>query len=387
MDNRESFLNAIRAGITDIDEQLISLLAKRRALSLEVAKHKQAVQKPIRDLAREQQLLRALIAKGQSCQLEEQYITNIFHTIIEDSVLYQQRFLQNDANPNEGLTPVWVAFLGEQGSYSHLAGEQFFARRQSVQQALPCVSFKQVLEQVETGHADYGILPIENTSSGSINEVYDLLQQTHLAIVGEVSLAICHELLAVKDTPLDSIKHIYSHPQPYQQCSEFLRTLPNQQLYSCSSSVAAIVEVAKQQRNDIAAIGNIQAGKLHGLTSLRANIANQVENYTRFIVVARKAIKVSSLVLAKTTFIMATAQQAGSLVDCLAVLKKYQINMTKLESRPVIGNPWQELFYVDVEGNLRSETMQQALNELQLHTRQLRVLGCYPIENIKPVEV
>ena len=387
MGKTTSCLDDIRRGITDIDQRLIKLLAKRREFSLEVAKYKVEANKPIRDLEREQTLLHALIQIGESEQLEEQYITKIFHAIIEDSVLHQQRYLQRLNNADNPLPITTVAFLGDIGSYSYLAAKGFFARRHTKQQPVHCVSFKQVLEQVGIGHADFGVLPIENTSSGSINEVYDLLQQTPLAIVGEITQPIEHELLVAMDTELDEIKTIYSHPQPYQQCSEFLRSLNAVSVKSCASSIEAIAKVATLASKEVAAIGCIQSGEIYGLRSLKKGIANQIENYTRFIIVARKAIDVSALVLAKTTFIMSTPQHTGALVDCLLVLKKYSINMTKLESRPVIGRPWEEMFYVDVESNVRSKEMQLALAELQLVTQYIKVLGCYPMENVQQVAI
>ena len=380
-------LEEIREGISDIDDKILNLLAKRREFSLEVAKNKIQIEKPIRDIEREQLLLESLIAKGIKKELDSQYVTKIFYSIIEDSVLYQQAFLQTLLNPNNELPLTRVSLLGGKGSYSHLAARNFFSRRHTKLLEAYCVSFKAVIEEVETGNADYGILPIENTSSGSINEVYDQLQHTRLAIVGEITQQIEHGLLVASETDIAAIKVVYSHPQPHQQCSEFLRTLKGVQAELCSSTAEAMATVAKLKGADIAAIGSIESGELYGLTAIKQGIANQADNYTRFIVVARKSVDVTPLVPAKTTFIMSTAQKAGSLVDCLMVLKKYSINMTKLESRPVIGNPWEEMFYVDVEGNVRTEAMKKALEELTSLTRYLKVLGCYPIENVKPVEL
>lgn len=387
--NQNYSLEEIRLRLNELDDRILSLLSERRKMSLEVAKSKVQTAKPVRDASREQQLLIKLLKNGQEkYQLDAPYITKIFHTIIEDSVLLQQAYLQNLANPEQSRKPqTRVAFLGAKGSYSHLASREYFSRQNRELIELNCEHFKKVINTVESGHADYGVLPIENTSSGSINEVYDLLQHTTLYIVGELTLPIEHCLVATKEIQLEKIKTLYSHPQPHQQCSEFLSHLSGVTLESCASTADAMLKVQELNRDDVAAIGNASSGKLYGLQPIQGNIANQTENHTRFIVVARKPVEVSPQIPAKTTLIMSTSQQVGSLVETLLVLQRYGINMTKLESRPIIGNPWEEMFYVDLEVHLDSETMQQALLELTRITKSLKVLGCYPIENVKPTLV
>ncbi|MDW6016222.1 MULTISPECIES: prephenate dehydratase [Vibrio] len=388
MTDRQYSLDEIRLRLNELDDQLLSLLSERRKLSIEVAKSKVETSKPVRDAVREQQLLVKLINSGKDkYQLDAQFITKLFHTIIEDSVLLQQAYLQNLANPQSRKPLARVAFLGSKGSYSHLATREYFSRKNTELVELNCDQFKEVTKTVESGHADYGVLPIENTSSGSINEVYDLLQHTTLYIVGEITQPIEHCLVATKDIRLEDLKVLYSHPQPHQQCSEFLSRLKGVQLKTCASTADAMKKVQELNREDVAAIGNASSGKLYGLQTIQSNIANQTENHTRFIVVARKPVEVSTQIPAKTTLIMSTSQEAGSLVATLLVLQRFGINMTKLESRPIMGNPWEEMFYVDLEAHLDSENMQQALAELTKLTKHLKVLGCYPSENVKPTQV
>ncbi|MEZ8195052.1 prephenate dehydratase [Vibrio cortegadensis] len=381
-------LDEIRLRLNELDDQLLSLFSERRKLSIEVAKSKVETSKPVRDASREQQLLVKLINNGKNkYDLDAQYITKLFHTIIEDSVLLQQSYLQNLANPQNRKPLARVAFLGSKGSYSHLASREYFSRKNMELVELNCDHFKDVANTVESGHADYGVLPIENTSSGSINEVYDLLQHTTLYIVGELTQPIEHCLVATEEIRIEQIKILYSHPQPHQQCSEFLSRMKGVKLESCVSTADAMQKVKELNRTDVAAIGNSSSGKLYGLQSIQGNIANQTENHTRFIVVARKPVEVSPQIPAKTTLIMSTSQQAGSLVETLLVLQRYGINMNKLESRPIMGNPWEEMFYVDLESHLDSIEMQQAIVELTKITRHLKVLGCYPSENVKPTQV
>ena len=194
-------------------------------------------------------------------------------------------------------------------------------------------------------------------------------------------------MLTTSETSLEQITTLYSHPQPHQQCSEFLNRLDNVKLISCSSTADAMIMVKDINSPTVAAIGNSDSGKLYGLQQLITNISNQTENQTRFIVVARKPVDVSEQIPAKTTLIMSTSQDAGSLVESLLVLRKYGINMTKLESRPIMGNPWEEMFYIDLEAHLKSDAMNSAIEELTSITQYLKVLGCYPIENVTPTTI
>lgn len=379
-------LIAIRQRISELDLQLLELLAERRKLAFDVAKTKLHNHLPIRDKIREKELLNMLIDSGRQQGLDGHYITRLFQLIIEDSVLTQQALLQQHLN-STNISTARIAFLGPKGSYSHLAARQYAARHFDNLIECGCHKFDDVFNQVETGQADYGVLPIENTSSGSINEVYDLLQTTSLAIVGELTNPINHCLLTSQPTRLEQITTLYSHPQPAQQCSHFLNNYPNWKIKYCESSAAAMEKVAELNSPHVAALGSEAGGALYQLQPLVDNLANQQENVTRFIVIARKPVEVTSQVPAKTTLIIATGQQAGALVEALLVLRNHNIIMTKLESRPINGNPWEEMFYIDVQANVRDDAMQQALKELTKISRSLKVLGCYPSETIVPVKM
>jgi chorismate mutase/prephenate dehydratase len=179
---------------------------------------------------------------------------------------------------------------------------------------------------------------------------------------------------------------VYSHPQPFQQCSQFLNRYPNWKIEYTESTSAAMEKVAQANSPTVAALGSEAGGALYGLQVLERNLANQTQNITRFVVLARKAINVSDQVPAKTTLLMATGQQAGALVEALLVLRNHSLIMTRLESRPIHGNPWEEMFYLDIQANLESSSMQKALRELGEITRSMKVLGCYPSENVVPVD-
>ncbi|MFY9996891.1 MAG: bifunctional chorismate mutase/prephenate dehydratase [Leclercia sp.] len=381
----ENPLLDLRDKISTLDEKLLSMLAERRALAVEVGKAKLASHRPVRDIDRERDLLERLIMLGKTHHLDAHYITRLFQLIIEDSVLTQQALLQqhlNKTNPHSAR----VAFLGPKGSYSHLAARQYAARHFEEFIESGCAKFADIFNQVETGQADYAIVPIENTSSGAINDVYDLLQHTTLSLVGELTIPIDHCVLVSGSTDLSKIETVYSHPQPFQQCSQFLNRYPGWKIEYTESTSAAMEKVAQANTPTVAALGNEAGGALYGLQVLERNLANQTQNITRFVVLARKAIDVSEQVPAKTTLLMATGQQAGALVEALLVLRNHNLIMTKLESRPIHGNPWEEMFYLDIQANLESASMQKALRELGKITRSMKVLGCYPSENVVPVD-
>lgn len=379
-------LNQLRELITSLDNELLTLLAKRRHLSIEVARSKEADIRPIRDTIREKELLARLVQQGREQGLDAHYVLSLYHTIIEDSVLNQQAYLQGQVNPDSQKHRTAVAYLGARGTYSFLAASRYCQRRQMEMQDIGCSTFDEIASAVESGHADYGFLPIENTSSGSINEVFDLLQHTNLAIVGETTIDVGHCLLVKPGCDISDIATLYAHPQPISQCSEYLARHDHWQLQYCSSSAEAMEKV-QQGDNTVAAIGSNEGGALYGLEALASGLANQKVNRTRFIVVARKPIDVPEQLPAKTTLIMATGQKPGALVDTLLVLKAHNINMSKLESRPITGTPWEEMFYLDVDANLASGSMQQALKELERIARFIKVLGCYASETVKPTRL
>ncbi|MCO6539193.1 MAG: bifunctional chorismate mutase/prephenate dehydratase [Gilliamella sp.] len=374
-------LLSLRNKINKLDKKLLELIAQRRQLSTQVIHTKIEANIPVRDINRERSLIRTLINEGKDYHLDDIFIKRLYQLIIEDSVLLQQKILQEKLNLST-ITTAKVAFLGPKGSYSHSAARRYASTHLDEMIELSCSTFKEIFEQVENGAVDYGILPIENSSSGSINEVYDLLQKTNLHIIGELSLPIDHCVLAIQNSQLEQIDTIYSHPQPFQQCSNFLENYPHWKIIYCDSTSSAMETVAKLNQPNVAAMGNKDGGELYGLQVLEHNFANQKENITRFIVLARQPIEVSAQIPAKTTILMKTGQQAGALVDALSVLRNHNIVMTKLESRPIHGTPWEEMFYIDLQGNIHSYEMQTALKELASMTLYTKVLGCYPSDSI-----
>lgn len=387
MSDTESNLQDLREQIAEVDQSLLEQLARRRQLVADVVEHKLDAARAVRDPLREEQLLVRLAQQAQSLGLNTQLVTRVFQAIIEDSVLMQQAWLQNHTNGGELERPR-VAYLGGPGSYSHMATHAYFERRGGEVVDVGRNSFEAIIDAVEQGHADYGVLPVENTTSGSITQVRDLLQHMNLHIVGEETQPIQHCLLGLPGTSPDEVREVLAHPQVRHQCTQWLgRTGHGNDVTLCSSTADAMRRVVESGDRARAAIGSEEGGALHGLVVLQRELANHTGNETRFLVVGREPVRVSEQIPARTTFLMSTSQKPGALVEALLVLRERGINMSRIESRPIPGNPWEEMFHVDVEANAESETMRQALDDLGRMTRFLKVLGCYPIERISPTAI
>ncbi|MEO0422327.1 MAG: chorismate mutase [Pseudomonadota bacterium] len=379
-------LTGLRDEITALDSSLIELLARRRELAVGIAQTKATSGRAIRDQEREEDLLVRLIERGKSHGLDAPYVTRVFHLIIDDSVRLQQSRLVESNDPAVDAPSIRVAFQGDTGSYSQVAVQQHFASRADRLVFLGFDAFSQAVEAVESGAADYAMLPIENTTSGGINEVYDLLMHTPLNVIGEETLQIDHCLLAPPGTSLESLDRIYAHPQGFAQCSQFVAGLRHCRQESLETA-EAVRRAAQDTDKRAGAIASRQAGERYGLVPLATNIANQRENVTRFLCVARQARAVPLPIACKTSLVMATADTAGSLVEALTLFRDAGLSMCKLESRPIMGNPWEEMFYVDVEGNVDAPAMRETLRRLARVTRYLKVLGCYPSHQIRATPV
>lgn len=379
-------LEELRDEINSIDQALLQLFAKRRQIAVKAGEYKLSHQRPVRDSEREQQLLDALLKKASLLDLDYQYITRLFQMIIEDSVLIQQNLLQKAVNlANENRQR--IAFLGPKGSYSHIAARAWTIRAESQIIEVGCKNFPDIIQQTESGLADYAVLPLENTSSGSINDVYDLLQHTHLSIVAELPQPIEHCLLAKPGVALQDITTIYSHPQPFQQCSQFINRFPDWKIEYTESTAAAMEKVAASKGQNCAALGSEAGGNLYQLSVIERGLANQKHNITRFVILARKAVNVSLQVNGKTTLLIATGQQAGALADVLLVFREKGITMSRLESRPIHGNPREEMFYIDVLANIAEARMKSALEDIVPIARFVKVLGCYPEQDYRKIIV
>ena len=379
-------IDACRQKINSVDSKILELLSERRELSREIIQAKEEEQAPIRDKQREKQLLLKLIQDGRDQGLDAHYVTNLYHQIIRDSLRVQREYLSASSEEDEaGLRR--VAYLGIEGSYSFVAAKQHFALRGDHVTFIGCPSYPDIVRTLESGNAEFGILPIENTTSGGINEVYDLLLHAQLSIIGEEKLRIEQCLAAVSMVTKSSLRKIYAHPQSINQCSGFLASVPEAKLEFAASTTTAAQSVRDSGDATQAAICNRETAQRFELEILEDHIANQKENYTRFLIVARKPREVDARIPCKTSLVMSTAQKAGALVEALLCFRKRGLNLTKLESRPIPDNAWEEMFYVDFEGNLNDEPVKEALEDLARVTRFIKVLGCYPSQDLQDTSV
>ncbi|MCW8880561.1 MAG: bifunctional 3-deoxy-7-phosphoheptulonate synthase/chorismate mutase [Kangiellaceae bacterium] len=379
-------LSEIRTEISQLDSDLLKLFARRRELSLSVALNKEATLKPIRDQEREKELLELLVDKGAKSGLDAHYVTKLFHAIIEDSLAVQRDYLQSQSNPDSPTQVIkTIAVLGGKGAYSYLAACKHFNASQNTY--LGCSTFDKVLKSVEQGKADFGVIPIENTTSGGITEVYDLLLDSKLTIVGEEKYPIKHCLVTNPNTEISNIRKIHAHPEASRQCNKNLPKLVAAEVSLVSSTAEALQLAKKDTSGMVAAIASQQSAEQFGLTVLLKDVANLRENTTRFLVVAREAKKVSRQVTCKTSIAISTGQKPGSLAEVLLVFRDANIPLSKLESRPIAGKPWEQMFYVDLEGNIEAPNVEKALEDISRLCRFMKVLGSYATEDVNATKV
>lgn len=301
MASRED-LDGIRSRIDTIDSRILEALAQRRGLVEQVVRAK-GTDQALRDEDREKELLAELIAEGRKQGLDAHFVTRVFHEVIDDSVRLQQHYLQDVANPDASPRHR-VAIQGTVGSYSQIAAQRFFAKDTEEATVVGLSAFGEVIRACEEGDVDYAVLPIENTTAGSINEVYDLLTRTSLSIVGEELLRIEHCLFAVEEVPLHKIRRVLSQPQALAQCMKFLSGLDNCRLEYFTDTAMAVEKVKRDRDLSQAAIASEAAGRLHGLHLLQRDLADQRENFTRFLVVAPKPIVVDARIPCKTSLVI-----------------------------------------------------------------------------------
>lgn len=371
-------LAQLRRHLDQVDARLIEALADRQRLIRQTARIKAVSEADVRDRPREKQLLGRLADRGEGLGLDRRLVTAVFREILDHSVRCQGDHLVHGTDPIlDSALPIEVAFQGTDGAYSHQAAIHHFGSRERPHHYRGYGSFREMLAAVEQGRCAYAMLPIENTTAGSINEAYDQLAQSSLSIVGEEALKVEHCLLACEPVAPETLRQVASHPQALTQCSELIDSLGCEAL-AVFDTAGAARQVAEDGDRTLGALASATAADLYGLCILRRNVANQRTNTTRFFVVGRSAVDVDRRVPAKTSLLFRLCNRPGGLAHALTALASRGLDLTKLESRPVLDAPWESLFYADVVGHLTDPRMIAALEEMAGLTTQLRVLGCYP---------
>jgi len=266
-----------------------------------------------------------------------------------------------------------IAFQGELGAFSQRAGEKIFGSRI---EPFPCFTFEDVFNAVAHRRAECAVVPIENTLAGSIHQNFDLLAQHSLDVVAETSLRVEHNLIAHPGVSLRKIEQIYSHPAALEQCKRLLRRLRKIEKVSYYDTAGSVKLIRDRGLKNAAAIASEDAAHIYGMRILRRSIEDDPENYTRFLALARR--KTFSAGGGKTSIVFGLKNEPGVLFKALSVFALRNIDLSKIESRPIRGTPWEYLFYLDLQSDIRSPECINALRHLRELAPYLKVLGSYP---------
>jgi len=280
--------------------------------------------------------------------------------------------------------PLRVAYQGVEGSYSHLTAQRRYAGLPEGVLLEGFETFRGAADAVRQGTADRALLPIENTTAGSINETYDLLAEGGLTITAEAVSRIEHCLLGLPGSRIEDLRVVLSHPQGLLQCQDFLHTVPWIKSQPEFDTAGAARKVRERNDPAVAAIAGDSAALVYGLEVLRRGIQSQEGNYTRFVELSHEPSGLPPDVAAKTSLLLKTAHRPGALADVLGIFSRRGVNLAKLESRPIPASPFQYQFYLDIEGNAERDPVRSALDEVRPHASELRVLGIYPAADPRP---
>ena len=373
-------LSEIRNKIDAVDDQLLKLFLERMELSEAVAAYKNEHKLPILNRAREREILAKVTQRAGD---KERYAYHLYSTLFELARSRQAELISaptkvaervrvslesnSEVFPQTGM----VACQGVEGANSQVACDRLFPRGNIVY----VKSFGAVVSAVESGLCKFGVLPIENSSNGSVRAVYQLLQEHDLSVVRSTRLCIRHELLALPGTKLEDITEIYSHEQAIGQCSKFLGGLKDVKVIPCGNTAAAAKLVAESGNPHAAAISSHPCAALYGLECVNGSIQDSDNNYTRFICVTKDPVIYAGA--NKISLIIALDNKPGALYEVLSKLAALDIDMTKLESCPVAGSDFEFVFFLELEASVKDPSVRACLEELERSCAQFQFLGNY----------
>ena len=374
-------LNNYREHLDTIDKELLRLFIERMAIAGEIAQWKQQNSMPVLDLRREKEKLRAM--EEMSPQDLKEYSVSLFSLMMELSRSYQNRIIHPASAETLAIeqalkeTPqlfpetAIVACQGVEGAYSGIACEKLFKR--------PSIfyfsSFDAVFSAIEKGLCRYGVIPVENSTAGTVNAVYDLMRKHDFRIVRSVRVKIDHNLLVKPGTKPEDIREIYSHAQAIAQCSAFLQSMPNVKVIPCENTAVAAKKVAESQDKSIAALSSRSCSKLYGLEILKADVQDSGNNHTRFICISKNLEIYPGA--DRTSLMMVLPHEPGSLYRLLSRFNALGINLTKLESRPMPERSFEFMFYFDLDTSVYSPRFIQLMGELPDISEEHEYLGSY----------
>ena len=375
-------LNKVRDEIDIIDDQIATLYGQRMELVKKVSSAKKESGKAVSDPNREKNIILRVTDLVE--EDNKAYLKRVFETIFDTSKAYQTANADYDSELNKKIQsaidkgelkfPVKakVACQGVAGAYSGIAAERLF----EIADVSYFKNFDGVFQAVEKGFCKYGVLPIENSSAGSVNQVYDLMKEHKFYIVKSIRMPVNHNLVVNNGTKLEQITEIYSHEQALTQCKKYLEQFKDAKITACANTAVASKMVKESGRTDIAAISSRECAEIYGLKLLETNVQDSDNNYTRFILIAKDMEFYAG---ANKISIMTTLPQnaPGSLNKLLSKFANVGINLTKLESRPIVGSSFEFMFYFDFNCDIKEKAVQNLLCELDNSTEQFTFLGAY----------
>lgn len=370
-------LDGYRKSIDEIDKKLTELFEERMKIVLKVGEYKKKNNLPIFDANRENQVIQKNLGYLKNKDYSKETKT-FFTRIMEISRDLEHRktkenlneHILNSCKTNEVKDK--VGFYGVRGSFSEEAMIKYFGENK---EAKSYEEFENVFVAVKNGEIDYGVLPIENSSTGAISDVHDLLYKYGFYILGEVCIRVNQNLVGIKGTTLETITEIYSHPQGFGQSTEFLKSHKDWKLIPFHSTATSAKLVNDLNDNSKAAIASKRVASIYNLEIIKENINNQSENFTRFIVVGRELEKNPKA--DKVSVVFSLDDKAGTLYKLLSHFAENNINMIKIESRPMKHGPWKYFLYVDFEGDLYSDEVTKALSLIEQSSLYFKLLGAY----------
>ncbi|MCQ2519595.1 MAG: chorismate mutase [Lachnospiraceae bacterium] len=370
-----------RAKIDEIDKKLVDLFAERMEVAKGVAEYKMANNLPVLDRTREREKIQSIIE--YSPDNVKEYTPTLYQMIFELSRSYQHKLLQTGSEITEKIkdaienTPKLfpersaIACQGIAGANSQIAVEIFFINVYIIY----FITFEAVFQAIEKGLCKYGVIPVENSVAGSVNKVYDLMLKHNFYIAKSIRLKIDHNLLAVPGTKIENIKEIYSHEQAISQCSNFLSTLKDVKVIPCENTAIAAKRVAESGRSDVAALASESCVQYYGLQNLAASVQNVDNNYTRFICISKDLEIYPGA--NKTSIMMVLPHEPGALYKVLSRFFALDVNLIKLESRPLPSHEFEFMFYFDLEKQVYAPELLQLLADLPGSCVRFEYLGSY----------
>ncbi len=370
----------LRGKLDGIDEQIVKLYEERMEICSQVADYKIKTGKKVLDREREEEKLRKVCALTHN-ELNAHGVQELFEQIMSSSRKLQYSKLAKQGTggklPFIGVDKLdtesaRVVFQGAEGAYSQMAMLQYFG---SGVNSFHVDTFRDAMGAIEEGSADYAVLPIENSTAGIVNEIYDLLVEYENYIVGEQIIKIEHCLMGLPGTDMTQIKTVYSHPQSLMQSARYLNAHDNWRQISMQNNAFAARKVSEDKDFSQAAIASEQAAKIYGLDILERGVNQSETNSTRFIIVTNQKIFLKDA--GKVSLCLEVAHESGSLYHMLSHIIYNNLNMTKIESRPIEGRNWEYRFFIDFEGNLADTAVKNALRGLREEARMMKILGNY----------